>query len=161
MNDPNKNQEHSWLKAASTISDEVAVHYDDWAEKYNEDLERWEYQAPAEAAKLLNCYVPESGKLLDAGCGTGLTGDALRGAGYTDITGIDISQKSISIAQQTGSYSRLNQQDLQKQPFPFKQDEFDAITCIGTLTYIEDPYPLFEEFCRIEKHCALLSCNRR
>ncbi len=149
MSNPNKNQKHSWLKEASTISEDVAVYYDNWAEKYNEDLKEWEYQAPVEAAKLLTSCVPESGKILDAGCGTGLTGNALKNAGYTDITGIDISEKSIFLAQQTGAYSRLNQQDLQKQPFPFEQGEFDAVNCIGVLTYIEEPKSIFEEFCRI------------
>jgi SAM-dependent methyltransferase len=48
-----------------------------------------------------------------------------------------------------GHIPGLHQQGLQKQPFPIKQDAFDAITCVGILTYIEDPYLLFEEFCRI------------
>ena len=149
MNESNEAQDHSWLKSASTKSEEVAVNYDDWAEKYDADLEEWEYQAPAEAARLLKTYVPETGKILDAGCGTGLTGSALKNAGYIDITGIDISAKSLPIAEKTGAYSRVSQQDLQKQPFPFEPGEFDAINCVGVLTYIEDPKSLFEEFCRI------------
>lgn len=149
MSGPNKSQKHSWLKEASTISEDVSVYYDDWAENYNEDLKAWEYQAPVEAAKLLKKYMPESGKILDAGCGTGLTGNALRDVGYKDITGIDISEKSISLAQKTGAYSQLEQFDLQNRPFPFKQSEFDAVNCIGVLTYIKDLRSLFKEFCRI------------
>ena len=119
MSRPNKSQKHSWLKEASTISEDVAAYYDDWAGKYNEDLNSWEYQAPVEAAKLLKKFMPESGKILDAGCGTGLTGNALRDMGYKDITGIDISEKSILLAQKTGAYSRLEQFDLQKTTFSF------------------------------------------
>jgi len=149
MSGPDKNQEHSWLKEANTISEDVAVYYNDWAQKYNEDLKAWEYQAPVEAAKLLKKFMPESGKVLDAGCGTGLTGNALRDMGYKDITGIDISVKSVSLAQKTGAYSQLEKFDLQSQPFPFRKCEFDAVNCIGVLTYIKDPRSLFKEFSRI------------
>lgn len=31
MSGPDKNQEHSWLKEANTISEDVAVYYNDWA----------------------------------------------------------------------------------------------------------------------------------
>lgn len=149
MNDTQKTEDHLWLTIPSTKSEDVARQYDAWADKYNKDLEEWEYQTPAEAAEMLKIHLPESSKILDAGCGTGLTGNALMNAGFTDITGIDISKKSLSIAEQSGAYSRINQQDLQTQPFPYNESEFDAINCVGVLTYIKDPKPLFKEFCRI------------
>ena len=161
MSRPDKSQKHSWLKEASTISEDVAVYYDDWAEKYNEDLKSWEYQAPVEATKLLKKFMPESGKVLDAGCGTGLTGYALKDMGYKDITGIDISKKSILLAQKTGAYTQLKQLDLQKQPFPFKQSEFDAVNCIGVLTYIKEPKSLFQEFCRIVRPSGYIVFSHR
>lgn len=161
MSGPNKNQKHSWLKEASTISEDVAIYYDDWAEQYNKDLKAWEYQAPVEAAKLLKKFMPESGKILDAGCGTGLTGSALKDMGYKDITGIDISEKSILFAQKTGVYSQLKQLDLQKQPSPFKQSEFDAVNCVGVLTYIKDPRSLFKEFCRIVRPSGYIVFSHR
>ena len=52
MRDSNKNQPHSWLKGASTNSEDVEVYYDVWAKKYNEDLTNWQYHAPIEAANL-------------------------------------------------------------------------------------------------------------
>ena len=143
------NKSYSWLKQASTASEDVELYYDAWAKKYNKDLKNWEYHAPVEAAKLLKRYIPESANILDVGCGTGLTGIALRELGYTDIVGIDISRESIILAEEAKAYSCLRQQDVQKQPFPFETDEFDAISCIGVLTYIEDPKSLFREFCRI------------
>lgn len=161
MSGPNKNRIHSWLKEPSTISEDVSVYYDNWAEKYNEDLKAWEYQAPVVAAKLLKKFMPESGKILDAGCGTGLTGNALKDMGYKDITGIDISEKSIILAQKTGAYSQLEQFDLQKQTFPFKQSEFDAVNCIGVLTYIKNPRPLLKEFCRIVRPSGYIVFSHR
>ena len=149
MGGPKNNQKHSWLKETHTASADVAAYYDDWAEGYNKDLEAWEYQAPIEAARLLKKKTPASGRILDAGCGTGLTGMALIKEGYTNITGIDISEKSILLAQKSGAYSRLKKVDLQEHPFPFRQSEFDAVNCIGVLAYIKEPGSLFREFCRI------------
>jgi predicted TPR repeat methyltransferase len=105
--------------------------------------------------------MPETGKILDAGCGTGLTGNALKNMGYKDITGIDISRKSILLAQKAGAYSQLKQLDLQTQPFPFNQGEFDAVNCIGVLTYIKDPRPLFKEFCRIVRPSGYIVFSHR
>ncbi len=78
MKNSNNNKSYSWLKQASTTSADVEFYYDAWAKKYNKDLKNWEYHAPVEAAKLLKQYIPESAKILDAGCGTGLTGIALK-----------------------------------------------------------------------------------
>ena len=48
-----------------------------------------------------------SSKVLDAGCGTGLVGVALRGAGYTELHGIDISPEMIERARERGIYRSL------------------------------------------------------
>ena len=101
------------------------------------------------AEGMLKACGPFEEKILDAGCGTGLTGTALKNTGYTRITGIDISANSLSLAHNTGAYERLAEQDLQRQPFPFKKGEFGGIICVGVLTYIEKPKALFEEFCRL------------
>lgn len=149
MSDTSTEENHSWLKGASTKSDEVEVYYDDWAEKYDRELAEWDYKAPDEAAKMLQNHIKGDAKILDAGCGTGLTGTALRNAGFTNITGIDISAQSLPVAERTDAYVSVRQQDLQQLPFPFETDEFDAVNCVGVLTYIEDPGKLFEEYCRL------------
>ena len=149
MEESKTDDNHSWLKDGSTNSKEVAGYYDDWAVEYDKTLDEWEYQAPTDAAELFQKYVQTSGKILDAGCGTGLSGIALKRVGYSDITGIDISSKSIPIAERSGAYTRLLQQDLQEHPFPFATNEFDAVICIGVLSYVEDVPSLFQEFCRL------------
>lgn len=149
MMNSNKDQSHSWLKRANTESAAVETYYDAWANEYNKDLKGWEYKAPVESARLLKNVCSEKINILDAGCGTGLTGLALKEYGFNKIVGIDISKKSILIAEKTDAYSDLKRQDLQKHPFPFKADAFDAVNCVGVLAYIDDPLSLFKEFCRI------------
>ncbi len=144
------NEQPSWLLEGTTKSSEVADYYDSWAKKYDEDLEDWDYRAPTDAAELLQRYVSKNQAILDAGCGTGLTGKALKLAGYNNISGIDLSTSSLKIAEQLNIYSYLLSHDMQ-QPLPFSEDDFDALICVGVLTYIENSQSLFKEFCRIVK----------
>ncbi len=143
------NPDHGWLSAGSTNPDEVATYYNDWATDYNETLSSWDYRAPREAAKLMQQHVSTDRRILDAGCGTGLSGRALHDAGYRDLVGIDISTDSLVHADKTGVYQHVHVQNLQEVPFPFDADSFDAIACVGVLAYVADPAKLFREFCRL------------
>jgi ubiquinone/menaquinone biosynthesis C-methylase UbiE len=154
------NAQPSWLIEGTTDSKEVADYYDSWAKKYNEDLEEWDYRAPAYAAELLQLYVPQSQTILDAGCGTGLTGKALKMAGYANISGIDLSSTSLNIAEQLNVYNCLLTHDMQ-QPLPFSEDNFDALICVGVLTYIENSRSLFKEFCRIVRPGGYIVFSQR
>ncbi len=149
MSSEETHQEHGWLTQGSTDSEEVAKYYDEWATNYNDTLVSWNYRAPVDAANLMKQYVPTDRRLLDAGCGTGLSGQALLDAGYRDIVGIDISPDSLVIAEQTNAYRHVQTQDLQQVPFPFETDSFDALACIGVMTYVSDPIAVFREYCRL------------
>jgi ubiquinone/menaquinone biosynthesis C-methylase UbiE len=155
-----KENQPSWLKEGSTDSEEVADFYDTWAETYDEHLKDWDYRAPTYAAKLLKQYVSTEQAILDAGCGTGLTGKALHLAGYENISGIDISATSLSKADQLNVYSSLLAHDLQ-QPLPFHDNNYDALICIGVLTYIENCQSLLKEFCRIVKPGGHIAFSQR
>ena len=75
---------------------------------------------------------------LDVGCGTGLVGKALRARGFTGrVVGLDISQVSLRLAQQSGAYDDLQPADLQ-QPLPLDDDGVDALVCVGVMTYLPD-----------------------
>lgn len=155
-----KENQPSWLKEGSTDSKEVADFYDTWAETYDEHLNEWDYRAPTYAAELLKQYVSPQQAILDAGCGTGLTGKALHLAGYENISGIDISATSLNKANELNVYSSLLAHDLQ-QPLPFNENNYDALICIGVLTYIENCQSLFREFCRIVKPGGYIAFSQR
>lgn len=145
---PNEN-DHSGLSQLGTDSQEITAYYDDLAADYDQTLTRWNYQCPTEAAALLKQQVPLDGNILDAGCGTGLTGSALQAAGFRHLTGIDISQDSLDVATKTGAYKRLCQVNLQQLPLPFDTDEFAGLLCVGVLTYVPDAVGILSEFCRV------------
>ena len=154
--------DHGWLKQGSTASGEVAKSYDDWAATYDETLADWDYRAPKDAARLLQATVPPDTVILDAGCGTGLTGAALKAAGFTGpIDGTDISQASLDEAAMHGVYRHLLQANMQALPLDISDDTYDGLICIGVLTYIPDSDGVLREFARIVRPGGTVVISQR
>ena len=139
-----------WLKQGSTSSAEVEKTYDEWAGKYDHDLADWDYRAPAQAAEMLRAAVAPTAAILDVGCGTGLTGAALRAAGFTGpVDGVDLSQASLDMAAKRKLYRDLTQVDLQTLPLAIDDDCYDALICIGVMTYVSNSVEVLQEFTRM------------
>ncbi len=142
--------DHGWLKQGSTSSAEVQQSYENWASSYDKDLAEWDYRAPLDAASLLKPSVYALSTILDAGCGTGLVGAALRHVGFTgDIDGIDLSPSSLEKARERGTYRSLRPVDFQELPLALADDAYDALTCVGVLTYVPDSEAILREFARV------------
>ena len=86
----NRREIHERVIQAKSL-DELADVYSEWAASYDSDLVgEMEYRAPAAAADLLHASLAgKTVRILDAGCGTGLVGEALTGLGYQNLTGAD------------------------------------------------------------------------
>jgi predicted TPR repeat methyltransferase len=130
--------------------------YDKWAATYNDEVgnEAQNYVAPvlvAQAAIKLSNDPAKSMMILDAGCGTGLVGQALAMAGAKAIDGLDLSPTMLAEAKQTGLYRNLAQADLTRQIE--KADEtYDIVVCVGTFTLGHiGPDPALREFVRITR----------
>ena len=147
--------------SANPDGQELEAYYDAWAKEYDQNLADWDYQAPTVAADLLAHEVPRDGKVLDAGCGTGLSGKALQAQGFLHVTGIDISQTSLDQAAQTGAYERLAQVNMQNLPLPYGTDEIAGLQCVGVLTYIPDTEGILREFCRIVRAGGVVVFSQR
>ena len=158
---PANSNDHSWLTKLSTDSHETAEYYDTWAANYNETLAQWNYQSPTIVATMLKREVPPGDHVLDAGCGTGLSGKALHVAGFRRVTGIDISQTSLDVASRAGVYERLRQVNMQLLPLPLQNDEFAAAQCVGVLTYVPDTDAILREFCRVVRPGGLVAFTQR
>lgn len=139
-----------WGRDYSTDSATVRGAYDTFADSgtYDETFDEWGYVGPQTAAAILRNYVPPGSRILDAACGSGLTGTALRDLGYQHLVGIDISPKLLRLAGETGAYEHLEVVDMQAFPLPFDDGEFDAVNFIGALTYFETT-EILRELCRI------------
>ena len=158
---PANPNDHSWLTKLSTDSRETAAYYDAWAENYDQTLAQWSYRSPAIVAAMLKGDLAPDEPILDAGCGTGLSGRALHAAGFRRVTGMDISQASLDVAAQADVYERLLQVNLQEVPLPLQTDEFAAAQCVGVLTYVPDTEAILREFCRVVRPGGLVAFTQR
>ena len=129
--------------------------YNEWAETYDQDLNSpdQEYVAPtlvAQAVLAANGNI--AGEILDAGCGTGLSGVALAQAGAKTIDGIDLTPAMLKVAEKTGVYRHLAPADLSKEIPKTSDASYYVVTCVGTLTYGHvGPVPALREFVRVTK----------
>ncbi|KAF4446730.1 hypothetical protein F53441_9664 [Fusarium austroafricanum] len=138
----------------STSLSETLKTYDEWAKNYNKDVEKEEYVAPQIAAEhLVKCLGSENiekAKILDAGCGTGLVGEALTKLGAKNLDGIDLSPGMLEVAQRTGMYQSLNVANLAER-LDIPSQTYDAVICVGTMTEGHVGPEAFDEFVRVTK----------
>ncbi len=86
------------------------------------------------AIELLALKPNEPAYILDLGCGSGLSGEALSDAGYVWI-GVDISHSMLSVAVEREVDGDLFQSDLGDGLY-FKEGTFDAVISISTLQWL-------------------------
>lgn len=83
-------------------------YYDDWADSYDADLRANDYRTPGRCAQALAAHLADkSAPILDFACGTGISGVALKEAGFTTIDGTDISEGMLAKARAKGAYRDL------------------------------------------------------
>lgn len=150
-----------WLKAGAADPDDVASYYDRWARGYDDELATWSYDAPSIVAGLTLEAVPDARSVLDAGCGTGLVGRTLREAGYQhELFGVDISDESLAVAREAGGYTDLRLANLQT-GLEFDDDRFDALVCVGVMTYVPDVERCWREFARVVRSGGVVVVTQR
>lgn len=149
------------LRIAATDPVEVRALYDAWADRYEVDLDAWDYRTPADVAALLRGAQPDAARILDAGCGTGRVGRSLRATGFASIVGCDLSPNALEHASATGAYEALVEVDLQQLPTPFADGEFDALSCVGVLTYLPDTEATLREFFRVVRAGGTIAFSQR
>ena len=87
--------------------------YKMWAPYYDKELTDNQYVTPFRCAQILNDLIYDKEvKILDVGCGTGLSGNALRKFGFYQIDGLDFSKEMLKIASEKKIYNSLLNLDL-------------------------------------------------
>ena len=81
-------------------------------------------------------------RLLDLGCGTGLTGEALADM-VEDLTGIDISENMVELAHEKELYETLYVAELEDFLEDNDDEPFDIVTATDVLPYLGALEPLF------------------
>ncbi|MFD2739357.1 class I SAM-dependent DNA methyltransferase [Sulfitobacter aestuarii] len=135
-----------FLDRAYNIRDPNAIHqlYDAWAASYEAEVGENGYAAPARCAAALSRFVDDKDQpVLDFGCGTGLSGLALRMAGFNVIDGYDVSSEMLVQAQSKMIYRHLEKiepgAELTHEP-----GKYAAIAAIGVIGRGAAPISVFD-----------------
>jgi len=148
-----------WVGGDDRDSRAAEADYDGLAHDYDGLVACWGYQGAGRVAELVLRHAPPSARVLDAGCGTGLLGAELSARGFADLTGLDVSGRSLHQARARGVYRELLRGDLQA-PLPFPAGSFGAAGCAGVLTYV-DELPVLAELRRVLSPGGVLVFSHR
>ena len=129
--------------------------YTDWAESYDQEVGSYGYASPKRCAEALAKFLPKDANILDFGCGTGLSGKALRAVGFLTIDGSEIVAEMLEKAQQTTAYRNLYNGHIDR-PFPFVPGTYDAITAVGVISSGAGPASLLHDALAALKSGGLL-----
>lgn len=133
-------------------SDETREFYDRWSEVYDEELTENGYQQPRRCAETLaNCLPDRQERVLDVGCGTGLSGVALAKAGFIHIDGCDFSAGMLEKAFRRGVYSKVFRADLNAPPMDARDGEYGALTAVGIFSFGHVLPDAVDEFLRVTR----------
>jgi len=116
-----------------TVEDQREI-YRKWAETYDQETTgEFGWMGFRPAAKAFAQRVSDRTlRVMDAGCGTGLSGVALAEHGFANIYGRDLSPEMLAIAEKTGVYASLSEIDLTQE---ISEDPYDAIFACGVFGY--------------------------
>ena len=105
--------------------------YDDWAASYEAEVAENGYATPARCAEALKAHSADrAAPILDFGCGTGLSGLALKLAGFEVIDGVDLSAEMLASARDKGVYRNLQQIEADAD---LPRTDYSAIAAIGVI----------------------------
>lgn len=130
--------------------DDARELYRDWAESYDQHLEGdLGYTLPGDVAACFARIIKDrKARVLDIGCGTGLTGLALNRHGFNAIDGLDFSPEMLAQARAKGFYGALVEADLTK-TLALETGTYDAAISSGTFTEGHVNAQAFDEIFRI------------
>jgi predicted TPR repeat methyltransferase len=136
---------------ASKSDDELTSAYATWSTDYDRENLSSGYCLPFMITAWIARYVKiDAGPLLDAGCGTGLSGPYLKALGYKAVEGLDFSGEMLALAEKRKAYDKLERATLGEQ-LPWPDGYFSAFLSTGVFTEGHAPATSLFELCRITR----------
>ncbi len=125
--------------------DEAQEFYQGWAAGYDAEIASNEYISPKRCAEALIRHAAAPwAPMMDLGCGTGISGLALKAAGFECIDGFDFSPAMLDKAAGKGLYRTLAIADLSK-PLEIAEGAYQNAAAIGCITPEYMPATVLDE----------------
>ena len=134
---------------------QVEAHFDGLADNYEGAYVRAGYPDPQQCADYVSKFAKNLGlskdaPIVDFACGTGLVGQRLNEAGFTNVTGLDVSSKMLEIAEAKGVYTSLEKAELGQEDFygtfpTLLKNSFSFVTCAGLMNNNHMDEKIFEQ----------------
>ena len=119
--------------------------YDEWSASYEDEVAENGYATPRRVAAALAAALPDrDAPVLDIGCGTGLSGLALRAEGFTAIDGADVSREMLARARQKGAYRTLRRIDPEAPLAGVGPGDYAAVVACGVIGAGAAPWSLLD-----------------
>ena len=130
---------------------ELADAYSLWSTDYDRETLSLGYCLPFVITGFIARHVSkEDGPLLDAGCGTGLTGPYLAALGFHDLEGLDMSPDMLAHARARGCYSALTEAVLGG-TLPLPDARYACTFSTGVFTEGHAPASSLDDLVRITR----------
>ena len=139
----------------------------DWKAYYAKEPEVSDLDPAADAMEIHRCMAAWSvfprgrvESILDAGCGDGFFCHWIREkTGARRVAGIDISEKRLERAR--WRYPVIDYLRGELPALPFKEGEFEVVTCIEVLEHQEDPAAAIKELARVARRFVVVTVPNR
>lgn len=135
-------------------------------EKYNDLLSNkydtatqgeFRWLAPTKLTEHIKPYIRNNLEVLDIGVGTGQTFKIFVDH-EANVTGIDISEKMLSVAQSKYHYKKLIKHDIERGLLDlFPQEKFDIIVAVGILEFTENIQRVLSEMEQLLKAGGIIA----
>jgi SAM-dependent methyltransferase len=97
-------------------------------------------------------------RALDAACGRAYGSAMLLAAGASEVIGIDLDEEVIAeVREEAPPNARFDVGDLRE--LPYKEDEFDMVTCFEAIEHVRDPDVVLDELRRVLKPDGVLAIS--
>ncbi|KAG8240442.1 hypothetical protein J437_LFUL003156 [Ladona fulva] len=142
--------------------DSMVKTYDEWAEKYDQDLCPGVYNGPELVANALNQELDREGKnkedvrVLDVAAGTGRVGVELYKFGFRNIDALEPSEKMLHLLRQRNIYRKEWQDSIGFHQTKIQDDTYDYVASAGGMGEGHMPVTAIDEMIRIVKPGGLI-----
>jgi methionine biosynthesis protein MetW len=95
-------------------------------------------------------YEKKTKKILDCGCGNGLTLNFLKLNNFKELYGVDISSKCLKECRKKG-IKNLKKVNLEEEKLPYRKNSFDIVICSEVFEHLFNPHIALQEIKRVLK----------